>query len=65
MNKSQWIFTKLDMCIDIVENWYQIAAGQILLIFDRVICLRQDNNGVLLFRVFISSPEPKAHGELL
>ena len=36
--KYQWIFTKLDMCIDIVEIWFGIANGQILSTFDRVIC---------------------------
>ena len=37
----QWIFTKLDMCIDIVYIWFGIANGQISSIFDRVICLPQ------------------------
>ena len=36
--KYQWIFTKLDMCIDIVEIWFGSATGQISSIFDRVIC---------------------------
>ena len=27
--KHQWIFTKLGMCIDIVEIWFGIANGQI------------------------------------
>ena len=35
LSKSQWIFTKLDMCIDIVEIWFVIADGQISSIFDR------------------------------
>ena len=26
---KQWIFTKLGMCIDIVEIWFGIANGQI------------------------------------
>ena len=34
-SKSQWIFTKLDMCIDIVEIWFGIANGQISSVFDR------------------------------
>ena len=38
LSKYQWIFTKLGMCIDIVEIWFGIANGQILSIFDRVIC---------------------------
>ena len=37
LSKYQWIFTKLDICIDIVEIWFGIANGQISLIFDRVI----------------------------
>ena len=40
LSKHQWIFTKLGMCIDIVEIWFGIAYGQILSIFDRVICPR-------------------------
>ena len=34
MSKHQWIFTKLGMCIDIVEIWFGIANGQISSIFD-------------------------------
>ena len=40
LSKHQWIFTKLGMCIDIVEIWFGIANGQISLIFDRVTCPR-------------------------
>ena len=40
LSKHQWIFTKLGMCVDIVEIWFGIANGQISSIFDRVICLR-------------------------
>ena len=29
LSKRQWIFTKLCMCIDIVEIWIGIANGQI------------------------------------
>ena len=36
LSKHQWIFTKLGMCIDIVEIRFRIANGQILSIFDRV-----------------------------
>ena len=36
-SKHQWIFTKLGMCIDIVEIWIGIANGQISSIFDGVI----------------------------
>ena len=35
--KSQWIFTKLGMCIGILEICFGIANGQISSIFDRVI----------------------------
>ena len=41
LSKSQWIFTKLNVCIDIVEIWFGIVNGQISSIFDRVICPRQ------------------------
>ena len=37
-SKYQWIFTKLVMCIDIVETWFGSTDGQISSIFDRVIC---------------------------
>ena len=40
LSKHQWIFTKLGMCIDIVEIWFRIANGQIMSIFDGVICPR-------------------------
>ena len=30
LSKFEWIFTKLGMCIDIVEIWIEIANGQIL-----------------------------------
>ena len=32
----QSVFTKLGMCIDIVDTWFGIANGQILSIFDRL-----------------------------
>ena len=38
--KYQWIFTKLSMCIEILEVWFGIAKGQISLNFDGVICPR-------------------------
>ena len=41
LSKCQWIFTKLGVCIDIVEIWFGIVNGQILSIFDRVICPQQ------------------------
>ena len=34
LSKHQWIFTKLGMCIDIVEIWFGIANEQISSIFD-------------------------------
>ena len=30
LSKHQWIFTKLGMCIDIMEIWFGMANGQIL-----------------------------------
>ena len=29
LSKHQWIFTKIGLCIDIVEIWFGIADGQI------------------------------------
>ena len=40
LSKHQWIFTKLGMCIDIVEIGFGIANGQISSNFGIVICLR-------------------------
>ena len=40
LSKHRWIFTKLGMCIDIVQIWLGIAIGQILSFFDGVICPR-------------------------
>ena len=40
LSKYQWIFTKLGMCIDIVEIWFGIPNGQISSNFYRVICPR-------------------------
>ena len=39
LSKYQWIFTKLGMCIDIVEIWSWIANGHISSMFDKVICM--------------------------
>ena len=36
--KCQLIFTKLGMCIDIVEIWFGLANGKLSFIFDRIIC---------------------------
>ena len=38
LNKYQWLFTKLGVCIEIVAIWFEIAKGQISSVFDRVIC---------------------------
>ena len=35
LSNNQWIFTKLDMCINIVEIWLGIANGRIWSIFLR------------------------------
>ena len=51
LKKSQWIFTKFYICIDIVEIWFGIANGQISSICDRGTCPRHDNGGVLSFLV--------------
>ena len=40
LSKCQWIFTKLGVCIDIVEIWFGIANGQISSNFYGVICLK-------------------------
>ena len=34
-SKCHWIYTKLAMCIDIVEICFGIANGQILSVFDK------------------------------
>ena len=40
VSKYQRIFTKLGMCINIVDIWFGIANG-LSSIFDRIICPRQ------------------------
>ena len=40
LSKCQWIFTKLGMCINIVEIWFGIANGQISSNFNGVFFLR-------------------------
>ena len=40
LSKHQRTFTKLGMCIDIVEIWFGIANWQISSNFDGVICQR-------------------------
>ena len=39
LSKCQWIFTKLSMCIDIMEIWFGITNGQTATILKSVICL--------------------------
>ena len=39
LSKCQGILTKLGTCIDKKEIWFRIVYGQILSMFDRVICL--------------------------
>ena len=53
LSKFQGILTKLGTCIDIKEIWFGIANGQILSIFDRVICPRHDNARIVWFEFFI------------
>ena len=40
LSKPQWIFTKLGVCIDILEIWIGIANQQVSSNFDGVICPR-------------------------
>ena len=40
LSKHQWIFTKLSMCIDILEIWFGIVNGLISSNFDEIICPR-------------------------
>ena len=55
LRKCQGILTKLGTCIGIKEIWFWIANGKISSGFERVICPRHDNGGVLSFYVLISS----------
>ena len=48
-----WIFTKLGMCIDIVEIWFWIGNGQISSNSYEVIFPRRNNGGVLTFLYFV------------
>ena len=47
LSKCQGSLTKLGTCINIKEIWFGLANGQISSMFDRVICPRYDNGGVL------------------
>ena len=46
LSKHQWIFTKLGMCIDILDIWFGIANGQILSDFYGVVCPRHAHSSV-------------------
>ena len=48
-----WIFTKLGMCIDIVEIWFWIVNGQISSNSYGVIFPRRNNGRVLMFLYFV------------
>ena len=54
LSKSQWIFTIFCTCIDIMEICFGIAYWQISSNFDRDICPRRYNGGVLSFQVLFS-----------
>ena len=47
LSKHQWIFTRLGLCIDIVEIWFEIVNGQVSSNSDGVICPRHNNGGIL------------------
>ena len=47
LSKCQEIVTKIGTRIDMKDIWFGITNGQISPIFDRVICPRHDNGGVL------------------
>ena len=47
LRKCQGILTKIGTCIDMKEIWFGIANGQISPMFDRAICPRHCNGGVL------------------
>ena len=51
---TKWIFTKLALCIDIVELCTGKANGQISSVTDSIICPGYDGGRVLSFHVFIS-----------
>ena len=52
LSTYKWIFTKLGICINIVEILFEIANGQILSTFDRVICPSNDDGRVSHFTFF-------------
>ena len=50
--KFQWIFTKLDVCIDIGKIWFGLVLGKFRQ-FLTVISPRHDNVGILSFIVSV------------
>ena len=44
-------YFKLGMCIDIVKIWFGIANGQILSVFDRVICGDMIVEGIIISHI--------------
>ena len=59
LSKNQSVFTKLGICIDIMEIWLGLSNGQISPVFYRVVCPPCNSGGVLLFHVYIFFPENK------
>ena len=53
LKKCQWSFTKLGVCIDIVEIWFGIVNGKISSIFERVICPLQVSFFFFFFFFFL------------
>ena len=51
LSKSQWIFTKFDMCIYVMEICFWDCSVANFVKYDRVICPLHDNCGVLSFHV--------------
>ena len=59
LSKYQWLFIELSTCIDIVEIGFGIAKGQILSVFDRVICYVMGNyHFMFLFIYFFNFYTP-------
>ena len=65
MSKYKLIFTKLEMCIYVVEIWFEITNGQIPSIFDRVhiivqgiivSCFYCQITTILIFEFFLFYP---------
>ena len=52
LSKFQWIFTKLGMCIDIIEIWIGIANGQISLFFTELSARDTIMAGIIVKRFY-------------